>query len=218
MVVRATGASDFAGSVGNHMNGTADREVGLLDYAHVVASRKWIVVTAVVAAVVGAVALSALQTPIYEASAEMLVSTRSSDTIFGNGNITVGDPKRAVLTEIKVLESEIVSQRAQQNLALASSLPAVNGISDNVTDVVTVSVRSGDPTSARIAADAYMQAYIEIKREQSVDTLVSAGAELQKKITELQTQIDALAQQVADATATEEAAGSLRQRLSSTSG
>ena len=174
------------------MNGTPDRELGLVDYAHVVARRKWIVVTAVVAAVVGAVALSAMQKPVYQASAQMLVSTRSSDTIFGNGSISVGDPKRAVLTEIKVLESGIVAQRAQKDLALAAPLPAVNGTSDNVTDVVAVTVRSGDPTTARVAADAYVQAYIEIKREQAVDTLVSAGAELQKKITELQTQIDAL--------------------------
>jgi succinoglycan biosynthesis transport protein ExoP len=195
------------------MNGTPDREVGLLDYAHVVASRKWIVVTAVLAAMIGAVGLSALQKPIYEASAEMLVSTRSSDTIFGNGSITVGDPKRAVLTEIKVLESEPVAQRAQKDLALAAPLPDVKGTSDDVTDVVTVTVRSGDPTSARLAADAYVQAYIEIKREQAVDTLASAGSELQKKVTELQTQIDALDQQATGAAATNEDVANQRRVL-----
>lgn len=181
------------------MNATPDRELTLRDYAHVVARRKWIVVTAVVAAVAAAITLAALQTPIYQASAQMLVKTQPNNTIFGNGNTSVGDPKRAVQTEIKVLESQVVSQRVRKNLALADTPPDVKGSSDDVTDVVTVSVRSGDPTSARIAADAYVEAYIEIKREQAVGSLVSAGSELQKKVTELQTQIDALDKQVAGA-------------------
>jgi len=176
-----------------------DRELTLRDYSHVLARRKWIVVTAVLAAVIGGVALSAAQTPIYESSAQMLVITRSTDTIFGNGTTSVGDPKRAVQTEIKVLESEVVSLRVKKDLALTGAPPDVKGSSDGLTDVVTISVRSGDPTTARTTADAYAQAYIEVKREQAVDSLVSAGAELQKKVTELQTQIDALDQQVSGA-------------------
>ena len=58
------------------MNATPDRELTLRDYAHVVARRKWIVVTAVVAAVAAAITLAALQTPIYQASAQMLVKHR----------------------------------------------------------------------------------------------------------------------------------------------
>ena len=203
----------FGGSVGIHMNGSPDRELTLRDYAHVVARRKWIVVAAVLVAVGGAVTLSAIQKPIYEASAQMLVITRSSDTIFGNGTTSVGDPKRAVQTEIKVLESEVVSQRVQKDLGLPGTPPDVKGTTDDITDVVTVKVRSEDPTSARVAADAYVQAYIEIKREQAVDSLVSAGTELQKKVTELQTQIDTLDKQVTGAAGPDQDVANQRQVL-----
>jgi uncharacterized protein involved in exopolysaccharide biosynthesis len=147
-------------------------------------------VIAVFATVAGAVALSAMQTPIYRAEAQMLVRTRPDTTIFSNDNQGFGDPVRAVQTEIKVLESEPVAQRVQSDLKLAAIPPDVKGTVQGATDVVAVAVRSGDPTTARILADAYVQAYIETKREQAVATLTSAGAELQKKVTQLQVQID----------------------------
>ena len=172
------------------MSRPTDREMTLRDYARVVSRRKWLVAAGVFTTVTAAVAMSVLQKPVYEASAQMLVKTRASETVFGNGNISLGDPKRAVQTEIKVLESQIVSQRVQQILGLDEEPPDVSGSTDGATDVVTVKVRSGNPTTARVVADAYVEAYIEIKREQAVGTLVSAGAELQKKITELQQQID----------------------------
>ncbi len=185
------------------MNETAERELTLRDYARVVARRKWVVVVAVLATVGTAIALAALQTPVYQAEAQMLVKTRASDTIFDNGATSYGDPKRAVQTEIKVLESEPVAQRVQQDLGLTALPPDAVGTVQGDTDVVAVTVRSGDPTTARVVADAYVQAYIDIKREQSVEGLLSAGAELQKKVTELQEQIDAIDAQVANALASE---------------
>jgi uncharacterized protein involved in exopolysaccharide biosynthesis len=140
------------------MNDAFEPELTLRDYAHVVARRKWVVVIAVLTSLIAAVAMSTAQTPIYQASAEMLVKTRSSDTVFGNGTVTVGDPKRALSTEIKVLESQVVSLRVQKNLSLVEAPPAVSGTSDGLTDVVEVSVRSGDSETARVLANAYVQA------------------------------------------------------------
>ena len=59
------------------------------------------------------------------------------------------------------------------------------------TDVVSVKVRSEDAASAQALADAYVDAYIETRREQAIAELDAAGAELQLKIDELQSQIDA---------------------------
>jgi non-specific protein-tyrosine kinase len=157
-------------------------------------------VIAVFATVVGAIALSASQKPIYSAEAQMLVKTRPDTTVFSTDTRTFGDPVRAVQTEIKVLESEPVAERVQADLKLTVIPPSVKGAVQGATDVVSVTVRSGDPTTARIVADAYVQAYIETKREQAVATLTSAGAELQKKVTELQLQLDALDRQVTAAT------------------
>lgn len=182
-----------------------DQEMTLRDYAAVIARRKWIVVLPVIAAVIGAIGLASLQDPIYEADAQMLVKTRAATTVFNNNTAQVGDPVRAIQNEIQVLEGEPVRQRVQADLGLASIPPRADGATVGSTDVVSVTVRSGDPTTARVLADAYVQAYIEVKREQSVEALVSAGTELQRKISELQGQIDTLDQQAAAAPESQQA-------------
>jgi len=181
------------------MNENAERELTLRDYARVVARRKWIVIAAVGTTVLAALGMSALQNPIYEASAQMLVVTRSSDTVFGNASGNAGNPERAVATEIKVLESERVADRVRTDLDLAAEPPPVSGRAVGATDVINASVQSGDATTARILADAYVNAYISVKREQSVNALVAAGTELQKKVTELQQKVEAIDQTVLDA-------------------
>ena len=65
-------------------------------------------------------------------------------------------------------------------------------------DVITVSVESGDPQTAATLADAYVAAYTDVKREQAVDGMVAATAELQTKITELQDRIDTLEKKIAE--------------------
>ena len=62
---------------------------------------------------------------------------------------------------------------------------------------MSVVVRSEDAQTAQILADAYVQAYMEIRREQAVDGQLAATAELESKIAELQTSIDAIDTQLA---------------------
>ena len=173
--------------------------MSLRDYAQVVARRKWIVIAAVVVAIALSLLLSALKTPVYESSAAVLVRARTSDTVFSNVNTAYNDAKRATDTEIKLIESEVVAKRVMKDLGLTEVPPKASGASDGNTDVVIVTVQHGDPTMAKQLADGYVQAYIEVRREQAVSGLVSAGSELQKKVTQIQDQIDALDKQVADA-------------------
>lgn len=181
------------------------RERSLRDYLRVLARRKLVVLVAVVATVGAALGLSALQNPVYEAEAQMLVNTRPTETVFNDGTQSVGDPVRAVATEMKILESQPVAERVRANLGLSSPPPDVIGTVVDATDVVNVTVRSGDPTTARIVADAYVQAYIQIKQEGVVDSLRSASSELEKKVLELQGEIDALDKQVTAVPAAQQA-------------
>ena len=180
------------------METAAAPEMSLRDYAQVVARRKWIVIAAVVVAIALSLLLSAMKTPVYESSAAVLVRARTSDTVFSNVNTAYNDAKRATDTEIKLIESEVVAKRVMKDLGLTEVPPKASGASDGNTDVVIVTVQHGDPAMAKKLADGYVQAYIEVRREQAVSGLVSAGSELQKKVTEIQDQIDALDKQVAD--------------------
>ncbi len=169
----------------------ADREMTIRDYAKVVARRKWIVIVAVVASVAGALTMALLQEPIYEAEAQMLVEPRLGAAVFQQDpTLNVQNLERAIQTEIQVLEGQRVRERVQEDLGL-DALPAnVRASPVGTTDVVSVKVRSKDPRTAQLLADAYVQAYSSTRREQAIDTLQLAEAELSDKVDELQAQID----------------------------
>ncbi len=91
-------------------------EMTLRDYARVVDRRKWVVILAVLLATITALALTALQTPIYSTSSEVLVQPRGQDGLFENQVVNLND--RAIQTEIQVIEGQAVQQRVQDDLGL----------------------------------------------------------------------------------------------------
>jgi len=168
-----------------------ERTLTLRDYWSVVRRRKWIVLGAMLSAFSAATALSFLQDPIYETEAQMLVEPRAAANVFGQDPaLNAQSLERAIQTEIQVLEGQTVRQRVQEDLGLESLPPEARGSAVGSTDVVSVKVRSGDPEVARLLANAYVEAYASVRREQAVNSLEAAGAELQAKIDELQDQIE----------------------------
>ena len=92
-----------------------NQEMTLRDYGGVVDRRKWVVIAAVRSLRRSlSVLLSALQTPVYSASSEVLVQPRGQDGLFENQIVNLND--RAIETEIQVVEGEAVRSRVQQDL------------------------------------------------------------------------------------------------------
>jgi len=78
-----------------------EQEMSLRDYWQVVARRKAILITAVLAALAGALTLSLLQEPIYSAEAQMLVEPRSGEALFEDDpTLAIQNLDRAIQTEI----------------------------------------------------------------------------------------------------------------------
>lgn len=175
-------------------------EMTLRDYWRVLMRRKFVVIVGMLAVAIPAVTLSLAQTPIYQAEAQMIVQSLPGDSVFGSAYLGYIDPDRVVQNEIQVLESEVVSQRLMTNLGLDTEPPGVTGAAVGSTDVIAVRVQSGDPPTAQALADAYVEAYIDTKREQSVGGLIQAAGELQARTTELQAQIEALDDRIASDT------------------
>ncbi|MEJ7801461.1 MAG: Wzz/FepE/Etk N-terminal domain-containing protein, partial [Ilumatobacter sp.] len=168
-------------------------EMTLRDYLAVVRRRWWLVLVAVALTAGISLAVSASQTPIYEAEAQMLVASRTNDTVFDRGDqLGAGDATRAIETEIQVLEGEVVAERVRAELGVEGAMPDVDGTVVGSTDVISVNVRSEDPQTAQNLANAYVQAYIDNRREQAVDSLLAAATQLQGQVTQLQSQIDML--------------------------
>ncbi|HZX56081.1 MAG TPA: polysaccharide biosynthesis tyrosine autokinase [Ilumatobacteraceae bacterium] len=163
----------------------------LRGFRRVVIRRWWIVIVAIIATAAPAIALSLRQDAIYRGDADMLIHTLPGESVFGSGQQNV-NADRLVRNEISVLEGDAVYERLKDNLGLDDDPPKVAGSALRDADVITASVESGDPQTAATLANAYVQAYIDVKREQNVAGITAASAELQTKITELQDQIDTL--------------------------
>lgn len=166
-------------------------EMTLRDYGNVLARRRWIVIFAVALTTLTAVALTALQTPVYSASADVLVQQRGQGGFFENQSNYV-DPTRAIDTEIQVIEGQEVNKRVQDDLGLSELPPGASASAVGSTDVISIAVSDANSSNAATLADAYAVAYVDVRREQAVNELLKASAEVQVAIDGIQTQIDAL--------------------------
>lgn len=167
-----------------------NQEMSLRDYAGVVLRRKLVVAAAIAMALVVAVVSSVLQTPVYSASAEVLVQPRGQDGLFEDQVVNLTD--RSIQTEIQVIEGQAVAQRVQEDLGL-DDLPAdVNASSVGQTDVIALAVRSTNAANARTLANSYANSYIQVRLEQSVGELLAASAQVQERVTDLEEQLAAL--------------------------
>jgi succinoglycan biosynthesis transport protein ExoP len=166
-------------------------ELELRHYLHVLRRRFPVVVLVMVLAVGAALAFDFTSTRIYSASAEVLLTTASSQTIFNNGQTTVDSVD--VPTQVTVMESSPIKSTVNRRLgADAGKVSSVSIAQVGLTNVIDATVESPDPAVAKRAADLYAQTYVATRRSQDVDSLLAAGNEVQKKLTQIQGQINAL--------------------------
>lgn len=167
------------------------QEPSLRDYGKVIVRRKWIVALAVITSVLTALIVSVLQTPIYESDSEVLIQPRGGGGVFEDQVASVNN--RSIQTEIRVVEGEAVRARVQQNLGLADPPRKVEGSAIQDTDVIRLTIRDPNAANAQLLANAYAEAYIQVRREQSSAELTAAASEVRTAIDELQTELDELA-------------------------
>lgn len=140
-----------------------------------------------------ALAASFLQTPVYQATAEVLLQPRSTESLFNPNTGQRTDPARAIQTEIQVLKSGPVEAEVSRKLGRA---PGITAGAVGQTDIIRVRARSTNPEQAALVANTYSRSYIEFRLRQAVDDLLAAGREIQAKLDSLQAQIDPLTQQI----------------------
>ncbi len=168
--------------------GTDADELELRDYLRVLRRRKWIVAAVTLGVVGVALAVSVLQTPVYEGTAELLLQPRTTESLFDpNTGQRTGDANRNVQTEIQVLKSRPVRDAVEDELG---SAPRVSAAPVGQTDVIEVRAESTDPEQAARIANAYAESYIGFRRSKAVDDLLDAAVEVQSKIAEIERQVD----------------------------
>ena len=143
--------------------------------------------------------LALRETPLYSASTELLLQPKSTETLgsgVSNANTVQSyELSRVLATEIRVLESETVADRAAKKLGFSAF---ASGSTSGESDIITVHAVDADPDRAATVANTFAAEYITFRREQSVRDLTDASRELQAKADRYQKDIDAVNAQLVD--------------------
>lgn len=161
---------------------TDARDLELRDYLAVIPRRK-VTILVTVAVLVGLAVLSTvLQTPVYEATAEVLVR---DDPTIGGGNQVARNPaeiEQRLRTDIEVMRSASVRSAVEEELGYQ---PKVRIAPKGETTVIAVSSRDTDPVRAAHEATAYAETFIAVRRASTVDSLLATADRIQEKVDEL---------------------------------
>lgn len=163
--------------------------------------RAWFTFTALV--LLGAVlgySLASRGGGMYESNAVLLVSPPSESRVqvsFTN------DPDRYVLGQLSVLRSATTAEQVANSLGDGETADGIQRMTKFVhspkTDIVTVTVSTPDAERSRRIADAYLKNYFDILKGQVVDTRASDIEGLDAQLADINTQLAAVDQQLADA-------------------
>lgn len=177
-------------------NGTGGR--GLADYLAILWRRKWIALAAVIIVPAAAVAFSLRQTPLYEASAEVLLSRQNlAGSLTGTEDPTLSLPaERLPQTQADLARVPGVAQRALDeagvtDLSTNQFLRSSSVSTATNSDILTFTVESENPERAEVLASAYAQAFTEYRLELDTAALANARDELEARIDELEAQGEA---------------------------
>lgn len=168
----------------------AGRELDLRDYLRVLWVRKWVVVVATVVMVTAAYGFSARQDPVYQATAQFRVVPPVNPLVAEGSRGSQVSPE----TEIEVLQSAPVVQRVREKLG--GTAPPITAESVSGTEFVKVTAESGDPESAAAIPNAYVDAYVDYRRQQTVDNLTPVRDQAQVRFDQVQNEINDLTEQL----------------------
>lgn len=173
------------------------QDLTLRDYLQVLRTHRGVIALVTLMVLGTTLLASFLQTPVYQATAEILLQPRSTESLFDPQTGQRRDPRRSIQTEIQVLSSQPVQDSVAQKLGVT---PSVSVVPVGETDVIRVKALRTNREQAAAVANAYAVSYIDFRRKQAVDDVLAAAQEVQRRIVALQTQID----EIKDPTPTDE--------------
>ena len=165
----------------------------LHEYLDVLRRRKWLLLEAVIVVPAVAIALSLLQAPRYQASAEVLLSRQNLAAQLNNvtDQSLAGDPARLAQTQADLARVPEVARRAVSKAGLKNLTPAQFLASSSVSaksdaDILVFTVRNRHASVAERLATLYGGAYIAYREELDTAALTRARREVLDRIRALE--------------------------------
>ncbi len=153
------------------MTAAITRELAMQDYFDILRRRWKVIVAILILAAGGAAAATLTQETVYEARAEVLLRTGATNQLFPSAAATGNRLVRQSQAEITFLETDTYRDAAAEELGRPANV-SISLVSDaNVADTGRISFVSLDtiPDRAAEAAQAYAQAYLDVRNLSDVE-------------------------------------------------
>ncbi|MEA2685313.1 MAG: tyrosine-protein kinase, partial [Actinomycetota bacterium] len=152
--------------------------------------RRRVAILLAVLVIVGfSMVISSSRPTVYRATAEVLVQSSGVEGALDPTSRPRTDPQRLVETELRILGSPAVREAVR--IALGDA-PPIKATAAGGADVITIEAENGSAELAATIANAYADAYVAVRRNQTEEAATAAIAEIQKRVSELQGQIEAI--------------------------
>lgn len=162
------------------------------DHLRALRRRWWVVAVTAVVLVALALGLSLAQTPMYAATAEVLVPVTpryASSLVEQNGAVRNQDAKRILQNQVQLIESSVTADKAAEELGFR---PVVTARSLTDADVVAIRAESPNPDEAARIANTVAAAYVKLRTADSIESLDSTRSVVESRVTELNNQIKSI--------------------------
>jgi polysaccharide biosynthesis transport protein len=163
------------------------------DYVRILKRRKWLLLVTIVLVPLAAVLWSSRQEPVYEATAEVLLSNQdiSSGVTGVNSSTVFQTPDRVAQTQAELAMTPRVAELTLEETGIESITPLgllgfVSVVPQQNADILDVSIRHGDPDVARRLASAYAEQFTVYKQELDTAAVKTALNAVETNIAELE--------------------------------
>jgi non-specific protein-tyrosine kinase len=172
------------------------RATTVSEFLAVLRRRKWIVALVVAAAVASSLYVSSRQSPLYRASAQVLLSVNPVDNVLGGGGtrLSSDEAARYASTQAKLADGYRVARAAVESAGVADVSPdellrssSVSASADS--DVLTFAVTDGDRERAAILANAFAREYVAYSRAQDVANVRAVLRAVDRRIRALRREV-----------------------------
>lgn len=168
-------------------------EANLGEYAATL-RRRWIWVVGAVVVLVGlSLAQDLRQAPVYRSSAQLLLQAKSSENIFSTATQSP-DPSRAILNELRIINSRTVRDAVAKAYGKPISVSAKSGGDD---DIIILTATDHNPDVAAKKVNVYATTYQTSRLDAIVSDLATAKKAVTQQVTDYQKQIDDLNKPIA---------------------
>lgn len=164
----------------------------LRDYLDILWRRKWIILQALIIVPAVAVLWSSQQPAVYQASASVLVNTQNvAANLSGINDPTQLDAQRVLQTQVELARVPEVARRAVKSAGLddwtgGDLLGASTVTSTQDSDVMTFTVRAGEPAVAVKLANEYARQFTLYRLELDTNALKAAIAAVEQRMERLE--------------------------------